>query len=747
MIAPLRLKPFITWCVFTISFLLSVSSRAQTLMPLPAHSTVWSSSVRGYWFTAPTNFTITGLKVAAEAGTGLQYIHVMKINDAVPVVFGTTSTNFTTLTYISGATNNVTQTVSIPVVAGDIIGILGSAGTSLSYSASSPFSTTIGSFTVSLNRLLYQGNINLGQAPNYSTEASGSLGRVEMTYTTTPITCPAPTLPTATSITPTTASLNWTQTGTASQWQIKYGVPGFNPATAGTSIYTTTKPYTLNPPLSQSTSYSYYVRAICGANDTSFWSPVTNFTTTCVSPSVVSKKDSFNCGPGSVNLEASTSAGSSIKWYAALTGGTALFTGNAYTTPSLTTTTTYYIAAANGTCESSPRQPVVATIRPVPVVNLGNDTTICPGISYTFNAGNAGASFSWNTGESTQSVTKNAAGTYSVLVTLNGCGGSDAINITPGAVPVNNLPLNTDLCTGEIVNLNAGNTGSTFLWTPSAATTQTINVSAGGTNTVKITSVDGCIINSSTNVLVRPLPVNNLIDDTSICQGDQIVLDAGNPGYAYLWSNGLTTQTINATDSGTYSVLVTTPYNCINEEEVHVAFLPAPRVEGFNFIPQFYANLGQVKFTPLNPLNVTSYQWDFGDNSPLSTAINPMHIYSQAGNYQVTLKVFNGCGDFDISLPINVDLATGIVTPGNIIAEVSLYPNPSKDIITIENKSATVKMEEINVFNMLGANIYNSKIESDNKHQLSVAGLPSGMYTIRISTNKGFIVRKFEVLK
>ena len=168
----------------------------------------------------------------------------------------------------------------------------------------------------------------------------------------TAVSCAAPTLATATSITTTTASLNWTQTGTPAQWQIKYGAPGFNVNTGGTSIFTSTKPYTLNPPLVTASSYDYYVRAVCGAGDTSLWSPVTNFTTLCQAPVISSYADSFNCGTGAVTLTAATVSGASIKWYAALTGGTALATGNNYTTPVISTTTNYYITAISGTCES-----------------------------------------------------------------------------------------------------------------------------------------------------------------------------------------------------------------------------------------------------------------------------------------------------------------------------------------------------------------------------------------------------------
>lgn len=574
--------------------------------------------------------------------------------------------------------------------------------------------------------------------------ASPTIGGHELATAT----CATPTAPTATGITTTTASLNWTQTGTPAQWQIKYGAPGFNVNTAGTSIFTATKPYTLNPPLTMATSYDYYVRAVCGPNDTSAWSVVTNFTTACNAPAIVSKTDSFNCGPGTVTLLATTVSGASIKWYAALTGGAALSTGNSFTTPSLTTTTTYYISAIAGTCESTPRQAVIAGIRPIPVVNIGNDTTICPGITYTMNAGNAGATYLWNTNATTQSITAGTAGNYSVLVSLNGCNNSDARVITAGIVPQNNLAATTNLCEGETATLNAGNSGSSFSWTPGGATTQTINVMTGGIKSVAIKSTTGCIINSSTNVIMRPLPVIDLGNDTSICEGATITLDAGNPSDSYVWSpSGATTQTINASDSGTYSVTVTTSFNCESTGERHIAFLPSPRVEGFNFIPLFHEDLGKVKFEPLNPTSVESYLWDFGDGSPTSTLISPTHTYASSGFYTVKLKVFNGCSEYETSLLINVDNITGTVTVNGKDADIMIYPNPAKHTLVISNQSADYKMQDIMIFNTLGAMVYHEQATSAANHKLSVEGLSSGMYYVRIVTDKGIAQQQFQVIK
>ncbi len=472
------------------------------------------------------------------------------------------------------------------------------------------------------------------------------------------------------------------------------------------------------------------------------------FTTSCNAPAILTYTDSFSCGPGPVTLLATTVAGASIKWYTALTGGPALATGNSFTTPSLTATTTYYIAAVAGTCESSPRQAVVAGVRPVPIVNIGNDTTICPGVSYTMNAGNPGATYLWNTNATTQSITANSPGNYSVLVSLNGCNNSDARVITAGIVPQNNLPATTNLCEGETATLNAGNSGSAFSWAPGGATTQTINVTTGGIKSVSIKSTTGCEITSITDVVMRPLPVIDLGNDTSICEGTTITLDAGNPSDSHVWSpSGVTTQTIAVSDSGTYSVTVTTSFNCESTGERHIAFLPAPRVEGFNFIPLFYEDLGKVKFTALNPTSVESYLWDFGDGSPTSTLISPTHTYPGTGSYTASLKVFNGCSEYETSLVINVDHITGTATINNKAVRIIVYPNPSRHMLTISNQDTDYKMKELMIFNTLGALVYREPAASAQEHSLSVEGLATGIYAIRIVTDKGIAQQQFQVLK
>jgi subtilisin-like proprotein convertase family protein len=107
---------------------------------------------------------------------------------------------------------------------------------------------------------------------------------------------------------------------------------------------------------------------------------------TIATPNITSTTPGSRCGTGSVLLEASASAGT-ISWFANLSGGVALGTGNTFNTPSISTTTTYYIEANNGGCISSPRVAVDATVNNIPIqanLTLPLDASINVNVSPTF---------------------------------------------------------------------------------------------------------------------------------------------------------------------------------------------------------------------------------------------------------------------------------------------------------------------------------------------------------------------------
>lgn len=100
------------------------------------------------------------------------------------------------------------------------------------------------------------------------------------TVTCIPPTCPKPTNIQISGITQNSATVSWTNNSSATSWEIILQ-PTTAPAPTATSTGTivTQNPYTFNN-LPSGTSYSVYIRAICGANDLSTWSGPVNFTTT-----------------------------------------------------------------------------------------------------------------------------------------------------------------------------------------------------------------------------------------------------------------------------------------------------------------------------------------------------------------------------------------------------------------------------------------------------------------------------------
>ena len=82
-------------------------------------------------------------------------------------------------------------------------------------------------------------------------------------------------------------------------------------------------------------------------------------------PTITSVTDDLICGQGTGTVSATSSSGT-INWYATPTGGTSLATGNTYTTPSVSSTTTYYVDATANSCTTLTRTPVTVTVQITP---------------------------------------------------------------------------------------------------------------------------------------------------------------------------------------------------------------------------------------------------------------------------------------------------------------------------------------------------------------------------------------------
>jgi hypothetical protein len=128
-------------------------------------------------------------------------------------------------------------------------------------------------------------------------------------------------------------------------------------------------------------------------------------------PTITGTTPGSRCGTGTVTLGATPSAGSA-RWWSAITGGTLLYTGNSFTTPSISATTTYYVEAVNPVnfgCPSKTRTAVVATVNVPPTATVSGKSNIS---CYAGNNGSITITAGSGTGPYQYSIYNGNTGTY-----------------------------------------------------------------------------------------------------------------------------------------------------------------------------------------------------------------------------------------------------------------------------------------------------------------------------------------------
>ncbi|MFN1218588.1 T9SS type A sorting domain-containing protein [Chryseobacterium kwangjuense] len=222
--------------------------------------------------------------------------------------------------------------------------------------------STVADFNTRLNATTLEFVNSTPGIANSSTQAFNTTNAVPgmptsgLTYIWTPPTCYAPSGLTGGTTTNNSTAISWTASPSSpAGYDIYY-------STINTPPISSTAPTTPNVPgtsasigpLVPSTAYYVWIRSNCGSGDTSIWSlqPV-QVITQCLPPSVLTSSGATVCPNQSATLSASADAGATITWYDASTGGNAVGTGPSFTTPVLTTTTPYYVAASTGTTSAT----------------------------------------------------------------------------------------------------------------------------------------------------------------------------------------------------------------------------------------------------------------------------------------------------------------------------------------------------------------------------------------------------------
>lgn len=776
------------------AFIGVLTEGASDSIPLPPYQNTFNSNLtRGYWFTAPINFTITGLRVPTDVGTAASSIQVVNFVGP-PIPFPGPGNNFTTLYVGQNIPGTAVIPVNIPVNAGDVIGIIGARGggpMQNSYANANNAPSNINGNPITLQRLVYQASLAGGVANNgdlMSESPAGVVSRIQMYYS---VGSAAP----ASSYT-----YNWS---TGDTTDFIAGVPAgtYNLTVSDTFGCSKDTFVTITEPAPFRARIDSFQNVLCkndsnglisitmvggsqsatGSGTTIMWS--TGDTTNTIT----------NLGPGSYTLMATDTNGCTFDTtFVILEPDTLSFTvdsimdnncfpdtfGAIYVTPVgglapysyswsngdtsqdlVNVVTGQYsmtITDANGctysgtdSIESPPE--IIITLDSITHVDCFGAAT--GGLNVTVVGGVAPLSYAWSNGDSTVGYLVNAtAGNYTLVVTDdNGCTGTESnMIITEPQVALSavvdsivNATCASGSNDGEIyISTFGGTPPYTYSWTGGLPSIDDPTNVPAGTYSLVITDFNGCTFTLNSIVVNFDIPSINveLGADTSVC--DSLTLDAGFfAGATYLWNTGATSQTITVSTTGTYWVQVTDACGpVIDAIQVTVNSTPVSAFGywGLNNTISFQNQSAGTNQT-------TSYLWDFGDGVTNTTS-DPTHIYTSGGVFLATLTVSNSCGTTSSQDTVYVVLLSleDMFTDENF----EVYPNPTDQFINIDLTGDFDKELQIELYDPLGRMVTRDEIDGVygfHHHQLDVSSLASGNYLVRVTDGDSDLVKQIVV--
>lgn len=196
-----------------------------------------------------------------------------------------------------------------------------------------------------------------------------------------------------------------------------------------------------------------------------------------------------------------------------------------------------------------------------------------------------------------------------------------------------------------------------------------------GSYVATLTVYSGCkILEDTVTVFINSPSEFKLGNDTLICSGSSITLDASTSGGIYTWSTGASSSSIQVNKNDTYWVNVSAG-SCTLTDTVFVA------VQKLNpgFMYQMSCQSDTVQFVDTTSATIVSWAWDFGDGTTALVA-NPSHVYLTKSNYQVTLTVnsMEGCNEqFSTTIKPTASPVVGFNSSNVCLGDTALFRDTS----------------------------------------------------------------------
>jgi gliding motility-associated-like protein len=528
------------------------------------------------------------------------------------------------------------------------------------------------------------------------------------------------------------------------------------------------------PPLSG--AITYYAEAASSCTNTTRTAVTIDVTPAPATP-VVNGSTICSGTTATLNVQ-SPVAGISYSWYSSCASGTALATGNSFTTPPLSSATSYYVKAINS-CSSVSSCVTVAVNTLTPVsAPAASGTTICPGTTATLTVQSpvGGVTYSWfaaaaggialSTGTGFTTPVLAAATTYYVQA-QDGCGSSTrtpvTVNITP---PVSAPTVNSiTICPGNNATLTVQSpaAGVTYKWYNSATggslvfTGTSLSLPAPISSlTYYVEASNACSVSPRVAATINLTTVTTpIINPITICAGNTAFLSIQNPlgTETYRWytaatggssiSSGTTYTTPALSANTTYYVEAVNSITCTGPSRVAVAvtvipILTAPVVSVTN------ATVSSVTFGWAAVPNATGYEISLNNGVtwiPLSALSYTFTGLSQFQDVCLQVRAIRtpSCANSAVTSICGRSLSTVIFIPNTFTPN-----NDGKNDIFYVHSNGIQSMK-IQVFNQWGEKLFESQDKShgwDGSYKGKVQPVGVYVYVFKATLSDGSSVTR-----
>ena len=303
--------------------------------------------------------------------------------------------------------------------------------------------------------------------------------------------------------------------------------------------------------------------------------------------------------------------------------------------------------------------------------------------------------YRWFNADANPSVLiRNEGNVYVDVMTDVGCSWVDTAFVQERPFPMVELGADPVICSDSTLVLNAFVQGATYLWSTNE-TSERINVMSEGLFRVDV-DLDGCSTSDSVMVSTIQAPEVSLGMDTTICEGNSLTLSINDPSWDAVWSNGMTTSSIQVEEEGTYSVTVQ-DNGCTDTDEINVN-------QALNPVPDLgddIAICGQVGTTLSVGLNNVDVLWSTQETTP---SINVQN----SGTFSVVVTSEFGCiGMDEISISDRECVQFSLYRP-NVFSPNSALNADNSTFRISPDETSLISNYEINIFDRWGNLMYQS---------------------------------------